>query len=117
MTDACPRLVDSVSIASFFRLLVADAIAQPHPGAAYSQTSRLILKENRWRAKRYGIHASFIIEGYDRPFTLEQWLLKAEQALGETARGPGSSRFLSGSGNGFWTARAHSGSVRPISAA
>jgi carboxylate-amine ligase len=86
MTDACPRLDDSVCIASFFRLLVADAIAQTNPGAGYSQASQWILKENRWRAKRYGIHASFIIEGYDRPFPLEQWLFKAEQALGETAR-------------------------------
>jgi carboxylate-amine ligase len=86
MTDACPRLDDSACIACLFRLLVADAIAQPHPGAAYSPTSRLILQENRWRAKRYGVHASFIVEGYDRPFTLEQWLFRAEQTLGETAR-------------------------------
>jgi carboxylate-amine ligase len=86
MTDACPRLDDSVCIASFFRLLVADAIAQPHPGAAYSQTSRWMLKENRWRAKRYGLQASFIIEGYERPFTLAQWVFRAEQTLGETAQ-------------------------------
>jgi carboxylate-amine ligase len=89
MTDACPRLDDAVCIASFFRLLVADAIEQPLPGAGYSQKSQWILKENRWRAKRYGIHASFIIEGYDRTFTLEQWLFRAEQTLGETARALG----------------------------
>jgi carboxylate-amine ligase len=89
MTDACPRVDDALCIASFFRLLVADAIDQPRPGAAYSQQSQWILKENRWRAKRYGIHASFIIEGYDRPFTLEQWLFMAQQILGETARALG----------------------------
>ncbi|MHC8367326.1 carboxylate-amine ligase [Pseudomonas sp. ZT5P21] len=86
MTDACPRLGDALCIASFFRLLVAYAIDQAHPGAAYSQSSQWILKENRWRAKRYGTQASFIIEGYDRPFSMEQWLFMAEQILSDAAR-------------------------------
>ncbi|VVM41586.1 Putative glutamate--cysteine ligase 2 [Pseudomonas fluorescens] len=89
MTDACPRLDDALCLASFFRLVVAHAIDQPQPGAAYSQTSQWILKENRWRAKRHGVHASFIIEGYDRPFSMDQWLFRAEQMLGGTARALG----------------------------
>ncbi|EJM25389.1 carboxylate-amine ligase, YbdK family [Pseudomonas sp. GM21] len=86
MTDACPRLEDALCIASLFRLLVADAIDQTRPGRFWSPTSHWILKENRWRAKRSGIHASFIVEGYDRPFSAEQWLFLAEQILGEAAR-------------------------------
>jgi carboxylate-amine ligase len=86
MTDACPRLEDALCIASLFRLLVADAIDQPRPGRSWSQTSHWLLKENRWRAKRFGIHASFIVEGYDRPFSAEQWLFLAEQILGDAAR-------------------------------
>ncbi|EPA95067.1 MULTISPECIES: carboxylate-amine ligase [Pseudomonas] len=86
MTDACPRLEDTLCIASFFRLLVAYAIDQPRPGSGYSQESRWILKENRWRAKRSGTHGAFIVEGYDRPFSAEQWLVLAQQILGETAR-------------------------------
>lgn len=86
MTDACPRLDDSLCIASLFRLLVAHAIEQVDAGAGYSQDSRWILKENRWRAKRDGLHAAFIIEGYDRPFSTEQWLWRAEQILGDSAR-------------------------------
>lgn len=42
--------------------------------------------ENRWRAKRFGIHAAFLIEGYYRSFSIEQWLFMAEQILGNTAR-------------------------------
>ena len=87
MTDACPRLEDALCIASLFRLLVADAIDQPRPGRAWSQASHWILKENRWRAKRSGIHGAFIVEGYDdRPFSAEQWLFLAEQILGDAAR-------------------------------
>ena len=40
----------------------------------------------RDRAKRFGIHAAFIVEGYDRPFSAEQWLFLAEQMLGDAAR-------------------------------
>jgi carboxylate-amine ligase len=89
MTDACPRLDDVLTIACFFRLMIAYAIEQPHPGATYSQQSRWILMENRWRAKRSGIHASFLVEGYERPFTIDQWLFLVEQILGETARSLG----------------------------
>ncbi|MGB6214722.1 carboxylate-amine ligase [Pseudomonas mandelii] len=86
MTDACPRLNDALCIASLFRLLVAYAIDQPRPGLSYSQVSQWILKENRWRAKRSGIHAAFIVEGYDRPFSAAQWLFRAQQILGDTAQ-------------------------------
>lgn len=89
MTDACPRLEDALCIASFFRLMIAYAIDQPRPGSNYSQKSRWILMENRWRAKRSGVNAAFLIEGYERPFTVEQWLFMIEQILGETARALG----------------------------
>lgn len=89
MTDACPRLEDALCIASLFRLLVAWAIDQRRPGSTWSQQSRWILQENRWRAKRFGIHASFIVEGYDRPFSAEQWLFMAEQIFGDAAQAMG----------------------------
>ncbi|MHC8410727.1 carboxylate-amine ligase [Pseudomonas sp. Hz4] len=89
MTDACPRLEDALCIASFFRLMIAYAIDQPRPGSDYSQKSRWMLMENRWRAKRSGVCAAFLVEGYDRPFTIEQWLFMTEQILGETARALG----------------------------
>lgn len=89
MTDACPRLEDALCIASFFRLMIAYAIDLPRPGSDYSQKSRWMLMENRWRAKRSGVCAAFLVEGYDRPFTIEQWLFMTEQILGETARALG----------------------------
>ncbi len=89
MTDACPRLKDALSLASLFRVLVAYAIAQPRAGADYSVTSRWTLMENRWRAKRSGTNAMFLVEGFDRALTLEQWLSLAEQILGATARSLG----------------------------
>ncbi|CAH0124387.1 carboxylate-amine ligase [Pseudomonas mediterranea] len=83
--DACPRIDDVLCLVSLFRLMVAHAIAQPKPGARYSQTSQWILKENRWRAKRHGILAEFIIEGQEQPMLIGEWLTLAEQTFGETA--------------------------------
>lgn len=86
MTDACPRLEHSLCIAALFRLLVACAIEQANPGASYSPTSRRVAQENRWRAKRSGVRGAFIVEGFDRTFSAEQWLFRAEQLYGDAAQ-------------------------------
>ncbi|MCG6575800.1 carboxylate-amine ligase [Pseudomonas sp. AF32] len=83
--DACPRVEDALCLVSLFRLMVAHAVALPRPGANYSLTSQWILKQNRWRAKRHGILAEFIIEGQDEPLLIGEWLALAEQTFGETA--------------------------------
>ena len=85
MTDACPRVEDALALAAFFRILVAHASAQARPGSTYDPTARTILEENRWRAKRWGIHGRFIVEGVDDACTIEQWLALAEHRFGETA--------------------------------
>jgi carboxylate-amine ligase len=83
--DACPRIEDVLCLVSLFRLMIAHAIAQPKPGANYSLMSHWILKENRYRAKRHGILAEFIVEGQDQPMLIGEWLNLAEQTFGETA--------------------------------
>jgi carboxylate-amine ligase len=47
--------------------------------------SQWILKQNRWRAKRHGILAEFIVEGQEQPMLIGEWLTLAEQTFGETA--------------------------------
>nr|BFE97132.1 hypothetical protein GCM10020185_76680 [Pseudomonas brassicacearum subsp. brassicacearum] len=83
--DACPRVDDVLCLVSLFRLMVAHAVAQRRPGANYSQMSQWVLKENRWRAKRHGILAEFIVEGQEQPMLIGEWLTLAEQTFGETA--------------------------------
>ncbi len=60
VTDACTRVEDSVAIASLFRCLVATLVRNPELGAHRTTHTRRIVDENRWRAKRDGIHAQFI---------------------------------------------------------
>ena len=89
MTDACPRLEDALCLASLFRVMVAQAIANPQRGSAYSEHSRWLLMENRWRAKRFGLQAQFLVEGVDHTIGLDQWLSRAQLTFGKTAQALG----------------------------
>lgn len=86
ITDACPRLDEALCIASLFRLMVADAITQPLPGTKFTRAAYWVLKENRWRAKRYGIHGTFIGKDHEPTISVEQWLTLAQATFAETAQ-------------------------------
>lgn len=94
MTDACPRVDDALTLAAFFRVLVAHASAQRRPGLLYDQTARSMLEENRWRAKRLGTHARFLVEGIDGDCSIAQWLELAEQRFAETAQALGAAQLF-----------------------
>ncbi|WP_085582358.1 MULTISPECIES: carboxylate-amine ligase [unclassified Pseudomonas] len=85
MTDACPCLADALTLASLYRLLVAHALEQERPGTSYTPTSRILLEENRWRAKRSGLLGAFLVEGHERTVSIGQWLEQAEHVMGATA--------------------------------
>lgn len=62
IADSCTDVRDSVAIAALFRCLVAATVRHPRFGARQTTHTRRIIDENRWRAKRDGIHAQFIAE-------------------------------------------------------
>lgn len=62
IADACTYVGDSVAIAALFRCLVAATVRHPRSGTRQTTHTRRIIDENRWRAKRDGIHAEFIAE-------------------------------------------------------
>lgn len=62
IADACTSVEHSVAIASLFRCLVNALVDQPRLGRERSSMTRRIIDENRWRAKRDGVHARFIDE-------------------------------------------------------
>jgi carboxylate-amine ligase len=49
MTDACPRLCDTLLLANLFRVMVAFAISRPDPGARYDATTRWLLAQTAER--------------------------------------------------------------------
>lgn len=62
IADCCTRIGDSIALAALFRCLVRAHLRRPELGLRRSTMTRRIIEENRWRAKRYGIEASFIDE-------------------------------------------------------
>ncbi|MBC6625533.1 carboxylate-amine ligase [Pseudomonas sp.] len=89
MTDACPRLADTLALATLFRVMVAHACAMQRPGAGFSAEARWLLKENRWQAKRYGVAGTFALDDAGTLGSAEQWLQCARQTFAATAEAMG----------------------------
>jgi len=62
IADICTRLDDALAIAALYRALIATLVANPELGKARTTHTRRLIDENRWRAKRDGIKAEFILE-------------------------------------------------------
>ncbi len=89
ITDACPHLEDALCIAGLFRAMVTWAVHNPAQGPSETPQQRQLLKENRWRAKRFGIHSAYIEPGTQHSISLESWLDKTWALIGDYARAGG----------------------------
>jgi carboxylate-amine ligase len=58
-TDCCTRIDDALAIAALYRCLVRYLCRQPTVNADLDPVGRGIAVENKWRAQRYGVEASF----------------------------------------------------------
>lgn len=55
IADACTDVRDALCIADLFRCLVRAAVRNSSLGRARMSTTRLLIEENRWQAKRHGV--------------------------------------------------------------
>lgn len=62
ITDACPMLDDALCIAQLFRVVVfqQSLALRDSPATEPDGIARLLIEENRWRAKRFGEKSVFI---------------------------------------------------------
>ena len=63
IADSCTHVEDAVALAALYRCLVRAHVRLPALGADRGTATRRVIDENRWRAKRYGVDAEFIVEG------------------------------------------------------
>lgn len=63
IADSCTHVEDAVALAALYRCLVRAHVRLPALGALRGTATRRVIDENRWRAKRYGVDAEFIVEG------------------------------------------------------
>ncbi len=74
VADSCTRLDDSVAVAALFRCLVRALDRDRALNAGFDRVGRAITQENKWRAQRYGIGATFVEPFSRSPLTLREWL-------------------------------------------
>ena len=63
IADSCTHIEDAVALAALYRCLVRAHVRLPALGATRGTATRRVIDENRWRAKRYGVDAEFLVEG------------------------------------------------------
>jgi carboxylate-amine ligase len=62
IADVCTRVEDGVALAALYRCLIAALVSRPDWMRRRTSHTRRLIDENRWRAKRDGLGASFIDE-------------------------------------------------------
>jgi carboxylate-amine ligase len=72
ITDVCTRVEDAVCIAALFRCLTRHLFNHPELNADIGAVDRALAVENKWRAQRYGIKASFIERGSKAAKTMSE---------------------------------------------
>ncbi len=58
-TDCCTNVEDAIAIAALYRSLIRLLYTEPRLNADLDEVGRAFAVENKWRASRYGIEASF----------------------------------------------------------
>jgi carboxylate-amine ligase len=65
--DSCTLLEDSLAIAALYRTLARHLYAHPERHADLDAVQRAIVVENKWRAQRYGVRGTFVVDGEALP--------------------------------------------------
>jgi carboxylate-amine ligase len=58
--DSCTRVDDSIAIASLYRAIARHLYLNPEVNRDLDVVDRALAVENKWRAQRYGVEASFV---------------------------------------------------------
>jgi len=70
--DVCTRIEDGICIAALYRCLARHLFDHPELIADLGAVDRALAVENKWRAQRYGIKASFIERGSTAARTMNE---------------------------------------------
>jgi carboxylate-amine ligase len=87
--DACPSVEDALCIVALFRALVSWAMLEGGDDPQDSPLQRLVLKENLWRAMRFGIHGMFLDASGEASLSAGAWLARAHACFGDLAESEG----------------------------
>jgi len=94
IADVCTTLDDSLALAALFRCLIATLVTRPELGRQRHPHTRMVIEENRWRAKRDGTQMMFIDDLAENVVSLPDVLAELRALIGEYARAFGCERTL-----------------------
>ena len=60
ITDVCPRIDDAVAIAALYQCIIRMLVRLRRENQRWRAYDNMLIEENRWRAKRYGIDEGLI---------------------------------------------------------
>jgi carboxylate-amine ligase len=89
VADACTRLDDAIAIAALFRCLLRALDRDRSINAGFDRVGRAITAENKWRAQRYGLSATFVDPIRRTPIAAKQWLAEVRALTTEDAKALG----------------------------
>jgi carboxylate-amine ligase len=86
VADACTQVDHALAIAALFRCLLRALDRDRSLNAGFDRVGRAITAENKWRAQRYGLGATFIDPISRTPIAAKQWLAEVRALTAEDAK-------------------------------
>ena len=74
IADSCTNVDDALAIAALYRCLVRALDRDRALNAGFDRVGRAITVENKWRAQRYGVTATFVDPFRKQPMSMSEWL-------------------------------------------
>lgn len=85
VADSCTNLDDGLAIAALFRCLVRALDRDRARNAGFDRVGRAITAENKWRAQRYGVAATFVDPLRRQAMSAREWLDDVLDFTGDAA--------------------------------
>jgi len=100
ITDSCPLAIDTLCLAEIFRTLVHHFVLEwpQRSSSPPDPIARLIIEENRWRAKRFGTSAQFIDLESDAERTVQESLEAMRERCSSTVKALNATRAFDRAG-------------------
>lgn len=61
--DSCTLVDDAIAIAALYRTLARHLCVNRERNCGLDAVARAVIVENKWRAQRYGVHGTFVVDG------------------------------------------------------
>lgn len=94
--DGLPTLLETVAVVAFAHALAAKLLAEAEAGESRTPPPYWVLRENKWRASRWGLEADLVLDGSGRTAPILSELERLASELEPVAAGQGAAAEFAG---------------------